>query len=258
MTDDLLVKIKVNDILASEENNCRGKISPLDVIDLWKSIEKDGLIQPIVVKKLDKPINGKFYRLICGYRRHMAHIVGKQELILSRIIDCSDAEAEILNLAENLQRKELNLWQEAVAVGKLHAKHWTQERIAAQLKVSQGWVICRLKLLSLPQEIQKEAAEGVLKPGHVVIIYDLKFPEKQFAAVRKIKEANERGEKVTQKVLQEEMTPKAKLITKKTRTREEIFTMIEKVMEKAGAGLHTRCMAWCAGEISDEELLKEI
>lgn len=255
MSNDENVKIPLGEIQADPEFNCRGKISPLDVIDLWKSIEKQGLLQPIVVKYLDKPIGKLKYRIVCGFRRFMAHVVGEQKDVLCRIIACTDEEAEIMNFTENLQRLNLNPYQEAINVARFHNRGWQQDKIATQFKVSRTWVISRLKIMSLPEDIKKEVASGLISVGQAVVLFDIKEPEKQMAAARKVKEAAERGEKIKQKALNDEFNAApTNVAPKKAHTRVEIFKMMEFVMEKKGAGIHTQCMAWCAGEISDDEL----
>lgn len=257
---DELVKIPLKEIFADEKFNCRGRISPIDVIDLWKSIEQMGLIQPITVRQLEKPTeNGEKYQLVAGYRRYMAHVVGKQEVILSRIVTCSQEEAEILNITENLQRKELNLLQEANAVERFHNRGWTQDRIAKELKVSRTWVINRLKLLSLPEDIQKEAESGLINQSHIAVLFEMKSQEEQFETVKKIKEAAEKGDKLKAKALKEEkdVTP-PDVAPKRTRARKEMFDMIDYVMTKVGGCLATRALAWAAGEVSDDEFKKDL
>lgn len=251
--------IPIDQIEVDSDFNCRGRISPIDVIDLWKSIEQMGLIQPPTVRALPEPREGKTYSVVAGFRRVMAHVVGKQTHVPCRVIHCTEEEAAILNLTENIQRQDLNIMQESKAVEKFYTRGWSQDRIAKELKVSRVWVINRLKLLSMPPEIQNEAAAGLITQAHIVALFEMKDLNKQLETVRKIKEASERGEKIKGKALQDQLPVAASNVApKKVRSRKEIFDMIEVVMKKANAGLHTRCLAWAAGEISSDDLMSDL
>jgi len=255
-----LLKISVLDIYADSVFNCRGgeAISPLSVVDLAKSIAEKGLLQPVLVSKLKNPINGKSYRLIAGFRRHRAHEVLKKDFIDAKVVECeNDEEAMILNVTENLQRQDLNILQEAQVVGKFLELSWTQQRIADKLKVSRTWVIIREKLLLLPEAIQKDAAAGLIGQSYILEIAKMTREEDQYEAVKKIKEAKERGERLPPETFKpnKELTETSK--PNRVRTKPEIFKMMEQLAQIIGMGLHTRCLAWSAGEVSDAELKED-
>src|SRR5215831_9926890 len=91
------------EIFADENFNCRGTIAPFDVIDLAKSIEKNGLLQPIVVQPYVNHPPHK-YRIIVGHRRHRAYEVqGWKEIPAIIKEGLTDVQLRILNLQENLE-----------------------------------------------------------------------------------------------------------------------------------------------------------
>ena len=72
-----IVELPISKIHADEEFNCRGPISPMEVMDLAESIREKGLLQPVVVMEYDqaeKERTGYDYLLIAGYRRYTAKV----------------------------------------------------------------------------------------------------------------------------------------------------------------------------------------
>ena len=107
--------VLMSEIFSDDEFNCRGRIIPLDVLDLAKSIKETKLQQPIAVQPFKHPTNPNIkYRIIAGHRRFMAFVVNKSTTIPAIIRDgLSELDARLLNLTENLKRQDLNMLQEA-------------------------------------------------------------------------------------------------------------------------------------------------
>jgi ParB-like chromosome segregation protein Spo0J len=160
----------------------------------------------------------------------------------------SDRDAQVINLSENMKRKDLNILQEAIAISKIPG---TISEIAKELGTSPTWVQIRLKLLNLEPEIQKEAASGVLNQHHILKISSIKQPEARFEAVRKIIEHKSKDSRAADLVIKKN---KQFADSKKVRSRPEIFEIQNLLREKLGNGLHTRLLGWCAGEISNIDL----
>lgn len=251
--------IEVKKIFSDDEFNCRGPISPLSVADLASSIKEKGLLFPIAVQpaadvKTPMP-HGFDFRIVAGHRRFKACKVLAWETIPAMIKPgLSEVDARIMNLSENLNRQELNILQEAHALKHLHDAGCPRDAVARALNKSSGWVQVRFNLLTLPEEVQQEAAAGMLNQFQIKQIYSLDSKEDQFAAVRKIKEQKLRGEKpdpVGKK--------KAKVSTiAKTRLKHELIEMSEIIAKAVGYGLHTRSLAWGAGHISSADLFRDI
>ena len=256
MPAGILVSIPLSEILADDDFNCRGKIVPIDVVDLAKDIQERGLIQPVTVAPY---IKGSYrYRLIAGFRRFSAHLVIQRSeidaIIREDMID--EKECRFFNLSENLQRTDLTIMQEARALQHLQAVGVGEHDAADRLNKSRGWIQVRYLLLKLPKEVQKEVEAGFIKQTQIRELYSLyknHSIEKLYAAVRKIKDAKIMGRDLVT-VDPDKLSPKAKRIRK----RPEIFEMMAHVVQYADNGLHTRCLAWCAGEINDDELFDSL
>ncbi len=252
-----VVSVPMKEIFYDVDFNCRGEIIPLEVIDLAKNIQERGLIQPIIVQPYDKGPPGTKYRIVAGYRRFMAFRVNKSDYI-----DCiirtglTDDDAQFLNLSENLNRKDLNLMQEAKVLNKFFERGMTQQQVADKLNKSRSWVQYRLYAMRLPEPIQKEIEAGMIGAQHIHAMQGLS-EEQQMSLVKEIKERKQNeGEriqvKMNKKMLKKD--PKAKMIREKT----QIIKMKEHILDTVGANIGTRALAWCAGDISSEELFGDI
>jgi len=264
MNDNLAITyIPILEIDDSDKWNCRGKIAPIDVLDLAKDIKERGLIQPVSVMELDSAQrveigNGKEYRLLAGFRRMMAHRVNEATEIACIITDVhNEVDALTFNLAENIQRKDLNVLQEALAVKRLRDLGVPEAEAGLKTGMSRGWIQVRFMLLGLPEDVQQEAAVGIISQDNIRKLYTLYKKtgdvEQLYAQVRKIKDAKRRGVSIKVEV-DSQKARQAKMLRKKG----EITNMMAHMQENIGNGLHTRSMAWCAGEISDEDLYYSI
>lgn len=253
-TDVKIQDIPLSEIYSDPNFNCRGAIAPIDVVDLSQSMDQRGLDFPIMVQPYSSQEQpGKKWRIIAGHRRHKA-----AELLRWETIPCiikeglSEIDARVKNLTENIQRKALNILQEAKAIEHFRNVGLPQDDVAKYLGQSRGWVQVRYYLLDLAPEIQKEAAAGMLTNQQIRDLYSAPTKER-FELVKKIKDAKERGEK-TPRLKQ----PKKTMFTKKLRDRNEIFEMMDHIAEYIGYNFATRAMAWCAGEITDFDFHRDI
>ncbi|MDO4730947.1 MAG: ParB/RepB/Spo0J family partition protein [Clostridia bacterium] len=129
-----------------------------EIKQLSKSIEENGILQPIIVRKVDRD-----YEIVAGERRIRAAILADFETVPCIIINCDDSKAAVLSLLENIQRQNLDPFEEAIAIKNILDKEdITQEDIAKRLGKSQGAISNKLRLLSLePNEIRKIRGAGL-------------------------------------------------------------------------------------------------
>lgn len=247
--------INMNLIFSDSELNCRGRIVPIDVVDLARSIDSIGLQQPIVVQPYKDDGNLTIrYRIVSGHRRHAAYtVLGKKAIECIIKADLTELETRKLNLEENLKRKDLNILQEAKAISHFKAAGWTEQQVATDLGMSRGWVQSRYTLLELPPEIQEEAAAGFLTQEHIKQLKTLKTKD-QYEAVRRIKSSKIAGEKRKITIKEVESNP----LAKRLRQKPEIFDMMERIQNVVGNNFGTRCLAWCAGEVNDFEIVRDL
>lgn len=246
-------EIKLTDVLSDSTFNCRGEIAPLDVLDLAKDIERNELQFPIIVQPWDK--EEYKYRIIAGHRRFAAFKVLKRDAIPAMVKHgLSEVQASLLNLNENLKRKDLNILEEARAVARLYRLGLTQDIVALELNMSRSWVQVRVALLDLPGDIQKEASLGHLNQYQIKQLAAMRTKDQQYEAVQKIKNAKLRGERgvdVGKK-------PHEQPFKKKRRSKTQVQEMIDHLIDSLGYGLHVRTLAWANGEINSVELFLDI
>jgi ParB/RepB/Spo0J family partition protein len=254
-----VVSISMKDLWHDESFNCRGPISPLDVADLAKSIDEHGLQFPITVQpRADVTVpmpEGKQWRIIAGHRRHKAvSVLGKPTIPCMIRKGLTEAQARILNLSENFDRKDLDIVQEAHALAALEKAGVARDTVAKAIGKSSSWVQVRYYILRLPEEIQHEARAGILNQYQIKQLYSLETVEQQFDAVRKIKEAKQKGEKPADIAVRKKQSTSVK----KERKRNEIFDMMELIAKTVGYGFTTRSLAWASGEICTAELFTDL
>ena len=119
--------------------------------ELAESIKAHGVIQPIIVRKL-----GDKYEIIAGERRYKASVLAGLTKIPAIIRNLDDKEASKVALLENLQRKDLTPIEEARTYQKiLELDSITQEELGRTMGKSQGAIANKMRLLSLPDEVQE-------------------------------------------------------------------------------------------------------
>lgn len=137
--------------------------------ELKASIKEKGVLQPILVRKQDKG-----YEVIAGQRRLMAARALGLEQVPVIVKNVTDREALVLALVENIQREELNAIEEAQGFKRLMEEfQFTQESVAQAIGKDRSTVTNLLRLLRLPQEIQKQVADGQLSMGHARALLSL-------------------------------------------------------------------------------------
>ena len=113
---------------------------------LADSISRHGILQPLLVRGC-----GAFYQLIAGERRYRAAIIAGLDTVPCIIKESDSSTSAELAIIENLQREDLNMFEEAEAIQKLiDTCGITQDAAAAHLSCSQSYVANKLRLLKLP------------------------------------------------------------------------------------------------------------
>ena len=153
------------DRLTPNELQPRGHMDPATLEDLSRSIAANGIIQPIIVRKV-----GDRFQIIAGERRwRAARLAGLLHVpIVVREVEAG-AERSLLEVAliENIQRENLNPIEEALAYRRLADQfEMTQEAIAMAVGKDRVTVANTLRLLKLPVDVRADVASGVLSMGH--------------------------------------------------------------------------------------------
>ncbi|MDD6467676.1 MAG: ParB/RepB/Spo0J family partition protein [Erysipelotrichaceae bacterium] len=131
--------------------------------ELADSIRDHGVFTPILVKEIDSG-----YVLIAGERRLRASKLAGLEKIPAIVKEFSDEQMMEISLLENIQREDLTAIEEANSYEQLiHKLGYTQEQLAKRIGKSREHVANQLRLLRLPQEVQKMVSDKVLSMGQV-------------------------------------------------------------------------------------------
>ena len=148
--------------------------------ELADSIAAHGILQPLSVRRA-----GEGYELISGERRlRAAKLCGLSE-VPCLLISADPQESSLLALIENVQRRDLDFWEEALALqALLEASGLSQEALAAQIGKSQSAVANKLRLLKLPPQVLHLLRENGFTERHARALLRLPSPEAQTEAAR--------------------------------------------------------------------------
>ena len=131
--------------------------------ELAKSIEENGLLQPILVREYG---NGR-YQIIAGERRFRASKIAGLSEIPAIILDRNDRKVAEISLIENIQRENLNPIEEAMAYKALANEYGlTQEELSERVGKSRSAIANATRLLDLPEAVLAMVASGELSAGH--------------------------------------------------------------------------------------------
>lgn len=145
-----------------------------EIEELAASIEKDGLLQPIVVR----PVGENAYQIIAGERRWQACKYLKLETVPVRIKDADEDKALELALIENIQRSDLNPIEEAYGYRRLMERmNLTQSEVAQVVSKGRSTIANALRLLELPEEAQQLLFEEKITAGHARAILSIPTSE---------------------------------------------------------------------------------
>ena len=165
----------------------RKEFSPEAIQELAASIKEKGILQPVLVKK----IQDHQYMLICGERRFRASSLCGLTEIPAIIKEAASDELLEWALIENIQRQDLNALEEAEAYARLAEERMlSQDEIAKRVGKERSTVANMLRLLRLPDEVKLHIIDGRLSAGHARAILGLLTPEHQRQMARRIMEEN--------------------------------------------------------------------
>lgn len=164
--------------------------------ELAASIKEFGVVQPVVVRK-----KGRSYELVAGERRLRAAGLAGLTKVPAIVKDYDDAKMMEIALIENIQRHDLNPIEEAQGLRRLMQEFkLTQEQTAEKVGRSRSAVTNILRLLNLPEQVQKQIINGVLTMGQAKQLLGLPKPE-QMCEVAEAIIANGWSARMTEEVV---------------------------------------------------------
>lgn len=160
-TNDELLEVEV-DLIEPSGMQPRTNFDEAKLEELAQSIRANGIVQPILVRR-----RGGRYQLVAGERRWRAAQKAGLKKVPVVVRDIPDDKLLELALIENIQRQELNPIEEAHAYKRLmETLGLTQEMIAQRIGRDRSFVANHLRLLRLPEDIQRLVEEEKLSMGH--------------------------------------------------------------------------------------------
>ena len=151
--------------------------------DLTESIKQNGILQPIIVRKL----KDNKYEVVAGERRLRAAKAAKLKDVPVLIKDVDDQKSLELALIENIQRNDLSITEEAKAYQSLMSEYQlTQEQLSDHLCKNRSSIANTVRLLQLPDDILVYLDNGKISSGHAKVLLSLKNPAQQRSVAEEI------------------------------------------------------------------------
>ena len=175
------IEISIDKIIENIDQP-RKNFNEEDILELAKSIKLHGVLQPILVKKVE---NDK-YQIIAGERRWRAAKVANLKFVPAIIKDTIDKQNVEISLIENIQREDLNPLEEANIYKKLiEEQGYTQEILAEKIGKSRSYIANLIRLLKLPDKFKKLIFEDKLSAGHARLLLNNENPDELVKIIQK-------------------------------------------------------------------------
>ncbi len=167
---DKIINIDIKSIVPNKYQP-RVEFNDENLRELANSMELNGIIQPIIVRK-----EGKKYEIIAGERRlRAAKLIGLKE-VPCIVKDIDEALSAKLAIIENIQREDLNVVEEAASYKKLIEEYkLTQEELAKEVGKSRAYISNSIRILNLDKKILNYIIEKDLSHGHAKVLMSLSY-----------------------------------------------------------------------------------
>jgi ParB family chromosome partitioning protein len=198
------------DLIDRNPFQTRTNFDEAKLAELAASIAASGVVQPIVVRHGPRFAQDGRFTLITGERRWLASKIAGKPTVPAIVREVSNLQAMEMTIVENLQRTDLNPMEQAHAFNRLsHDFHMTQAQMAERTGKDRASVANFLRLLKLPEAIQKLVESGELTFGHARALLALESEEAITAAVKKVM-ALQLSVRATETYIQNLINPEAK------------------------------------------------
>lgn len=159
--ENVSILIDIN-LIKSNDDQPRKSFDDEKILELAESIKSNGIIQPLVLKKVDDE-----YIIVAGERRwRAAKSIGLKE-VPAIVMNLTEKQVLEISLIENIQREDLNSIEEALAYKRLiNDFNLTQEELSKRIGKSRVTITNTLRLLNLSEDVQQYIIEGVISEGH--------------------------------------------------------------------------------------------
>ena len=223
-----IITLSVNEVEPNREQP-RKEFDEKALSELSKSIEKNGVIQPILVR----PVTGGAYQIVAGERRwRAARMAGLTEVPVV-IREMSDEDAAVFALIENLQREDLNPVEEAEGIRPLIEEFgMTQEEAADRVGKSRTAVTNTLRLLKLPANILSMVAQGKITAGHARALISLEDEGEMMRIANAVTDNNLTVREV-EKIVKTSLAGEKSKPSKREKKRDKYYDEVELALTQA-------------------------
>lgn len=167
------------DQISPNPHQPRMAIKPEELIEISDSIREQGVIQPLIVTKR----GDKDYVLIVGERRLRASQLAGLKTVPVVVRDASPKEMLELAVIENVQRKDLNPIEEALAFSQLKEKFsMGHKEIGEKVGLSRVAIVNKIRLLKLPEQAKQLVLDGIITEGHARALLGIVNPDSLLVA----------------------------------------------------------------------------
>lgn len=175
---DPSLKLLSPDEISPNPNQPRRNFSPQELEELAASIAQVGLLQPLTVRAA-----AGGWELVAGERRLRAAVLAGLEQVPCLVVRADEERSALMALVENIQRQDLDFWEEAMALDKLISTcGLSQEEAARRIGRSQSAVANKLRLLKLPEDVLETLRDAGCGERHARALLRLEGAEAQRAA----------------------------------------------------------------------------
>lgn len=207
-----VIQIPVSMIIPNPEQP-RKIFTDSELGELTNSIREFGVLQPLLVKKAE----GKKFILIAGERRLRAAKLAGLSRVPVIIKELQEPEAALIALVENVQREDLNFLEEAKAYKKLMDDfNLTQGEIAKRVSKQQSTISNKIRILSLPEELQQMLMTNKLTERHARALLKLTEESDRKKVLNRVID-NNLNVKQTEKLVEDVIANKEKINRKKNK-----------------------------------------
>lgn len=224
LIDDILeedfdsIQLVEMDKIIPNDSQPRKDFNKESIEELARSIEENGLISPIILKK-----DGSKYVIVAGERRYRACKSLGLEKIEAIVRDLEELEAKKLAIIENVQREDLNPLEEAMAYKMIIDEYsMTQEELAKSVGKSRSHIANMLRLTGLPEEVKESIRDGNISTGHAKVLAGVKDDEDKKEFARQVER-----EKLTVKDLEAAVSSKRERLEEKAKSVNYFLSDIE-------------------------------
>lgn len=298
-----IIQLPLDEIAMLSTFNHRKSLTTDSCQTLARSIHESGLQSPIVVRELSrdrpKPMDVKVpsdaelldqgfkYKVISGHRRYTAYcylrkVHGEDYAKIFanvREADIPEVVEYDLNALENLERKEVTPYEEALIIEKYTIRGFTAERIGDHIGKPPSWVKLRMDVLKMPYPVQELLHEGKLTISDIRVLRKHVDDQKKLLQLAgQIRDTRISGGSISALFQRKDRPAKPPANQTKPRTRTEVFDLQEQIREickmyrddipsgidptrfftPGGNSILTRLLGWVAGYVSNKLMYDEL